>query len=1027
MSNLPTEASNNEPEHLDDATAKSGHTEIGSNGEGQEAPIIRADFLFGAIVLALLFFLTPYMFGSSGPDVPGRSDVVGAKLVGDGFKLVTGHEVLVGLHDASTTLGDTLTAPWWGQINPEQKLWRPLPLFVLGVGSSLAGPYYEGNPGSAGLPFHILVLAFHVLATMLLFSLTFEFTKNNTIALIAAALFATLPVHGEAIFDIAGIAELMAAAFSFGAWLCWLKAGSDPLKNIPMLASSLGLVALAALSKESAFMLPVLFFLVDAGRNPQKSGLDFGFALKKLPALGALVTVLAVIIGIRMSIVGGLAPDFSVAQHVDNPLIAASGLDRISNGMRLLIASIPVMLGINPFRGDSEGGLGELFGFSADYSMGQIEVLGAFSMWNLISIIVLLGTIATAFTMSKKCGLRAGLWLALLGSLLLSSNILFPIGTIFAERLLYFPSGLLVIVIAIFLARFAKAGLIAGVAIAVLGGTWTYARADAWTSSPNFFKQIQVDAPNSAKAAFYAGLEFEASDLFGTAATKYRKAVEIFPNYSAAETRLGFSLEQDLKYDEAIEHYVRSLEIQLEASDWKYIPEPDGTRGGSTELIVAITNLRVYNDAVAQVQENLDWFDSLIARGYDSPILRTMRARTLLNLARAAEAEDDYKASLDIEPTGLAVLYYGELLRKKGRNAEALALYDANSKLTDAFNGTELVEFLLQRADAELLSDPTKAIATVQTAKEHVMEMSAEQVFRTRWTWTQATLDTMPQDPLERAEKFLEIESELKVALSAYTIANETTYAARYTLANVMFTVGHFADLIPLAEEMLQFRSTPILRTWLAQAYTETGEPEKAIENISAACAELVTEDGTAIDLQQLLTARRSFIQMLTLAGRYAEVSEAIAGWHALTGGEDMWTLALASDWAAGWDDITGAAALSAHLATTYPNFPDGAKFATMLASYANPQADYAAKMGLAGHRFGWGNLPGAIESSEAALALASTDIERADTIGILANALANMSRIDEAIARLDEALSLSLPAEYKANIQKTRDQMAAQ
>jgi hypothetical protein len=37
------------------------------------------------------------------------------------------------------------------------------------------------------------------------------------------------------------------------------------------------------------------------------------------------------------------------------------------------------------------------------------------------------------------------------------------------------------------------------------------------------------------------------------------------------------------------------------------------------------------------------------------------------------------------------------------------------------------------------------------------------------------------------------------------------------------------------------------------------------------------------------------------------------------------------------------------------------------------------------------------------------------------------MSRIDEAIARLDEALSLNLPAEYKANIQKTRDQMAAQ
>ncbi len=1024
MSNLPQKASNQEPEL---AKSSKPETNLSSGGSASEleAPAMRYDLMIGAIVLALLFFMTPYLFGSSGPEVSGRSDVVGAKLVGDGFKLVTGHETLVGLHNGTADLSDTLTAPWWGQLNPEQKLWRPVPLFVLGVGSSLAGYYNEADPKSAGLPFHILVLAFHVLATMMLFSLTFELTKNNHIAFIAAALFATLPVHGEAIFDIAGIAELMAAAFSFGAWACWLKAGPSPLKNIPMLAGSLAFIALAALSKESAFMLPVLFFLVDAGRNPEKSGLDFGFALKKLPALGAVVAVLAIILALRVSIVGGLAPDFSVAQHVDNPLIAASGLDRVGNGFRLLVASIPVMLGLNPFRGDHQAGLGELFGFSADYSMGQIKVYSAFSLWNLIAILVLLGSIAAAFGLAKRCGLRAGLWLALLASLLLSSNILFPIGTIFAERLLYFPSALLMIVIAIFLARFSKPGLAAGLVLALLGGTWTYARADAWTSAPKFFAQIQADAPNSAKAAYYAGLEFEASDLFGTAATKYKKAIEIFPSYSAAETRLGFSLDQDLKYVEAIKHYSRSLEIQLDALNWKYIPEADGTPGGTTELIVAITNLRVYNDAVNQVQENLDWLDSLLSKGYDSPILRTMRARTLLNLKRVAEAEEDYKASLALEPTGLAVRYYGELLRKTGRTAEALALYDSNSRLTDAFNGTELVEFLLQRADAELLADPLKAITTIEDAKARVKNMNAEQIFRTRWTWSQATLDTMPTDPLERDTTFLEIETELKIALSGYTTANETTYAARYTLANIMFTVGHFPDLIPLAEEMLQFRSTPILRTWLAKAYMETGESSKAIENISAACKELVAEDGTPVDLQQLLTARRTYLQWLTLAGHFDEVTSVVDEWHTLAGGEDMWTLALASDWAAGWDDIGGASTLAAHLATAYPNFPDGAQYAAMLASYAAPDATYAATLGLAKHRFGWGNFPGAIEMSELAITRATTDMDKAGAIGVLSNALAKMSRIDEAMMHLEEALTLDLPAEFKANIQRTRDQMA--
>jgi tetratricopeptide (TPR) repeat protein len=981
-----------------------------------------AGFMIGAIVLAILFYLTPYLFGSIDTEIPSGSSTTGAKLVGDGAVLVVGHETLAGIQRGTSSLSETLTAPWWGQHHTESTLWRPVPLFVLGMASSMSGPYNPADPKDAPFPFHLLTLAAHVLATMLLFLLAFEFTKSDKAALIAAALFATLPVHGAAIFDVAGISELLAAAFGFGAWLMWLKAGDKPLTNAPMLLGCMVLVALAGLSNETAYILPILFFLVDAGRNPERGGIDLGFAMKKLPAVGALLVIVAVVITLRISVTGGLTSDSTVSSQFLNPLLAADGMDRIANGLRLLILSVPVMLGLNPLRGE---GNGDMFGFSPDYSIGQIEVLSAFSIMNLLAIVALFASIGVAIVLGKKCGLRAGLWLAVLASLVLGSNVLFAADTMFSERSLYFPSGILVLIIAMFLAKRGKAGLIAGLLLAVAGGTWTYARADAWTTTMKYVEQVEVSAPKSALAALNTGMKLEQDALFDTAATSYRRALEIFPSYTSAEVALGRVLEEDLNFAEAANRYQRALEIQLEDAEWAYVPETFASASGPATLINRITNLRAFNPAVDQPQANLDWFDGLLAKGYDSPPLRTHRARTLLKLARVPEAEADYKASLAIQPTAFAVRYYGDFLRRANRTDEALELYDANSRLTDAFIGIELAEFLLQRADAELMSDPAKAVASAEEAQQHGQNMTAEQVFRTHWTWVQGTLESLPEDARERVEARVEIDKRLKNALTFYTDANEVTYAARYTLVSNMRELGNHAELIPVAEEMLRFRPAANLRTWLAEAYMATGDTDKGIENWKTACAGLVTEDGTPADIELLLGARRNLLSALSSAGRVGEVHAEIEGWHMLAGGEDMWALALAADWEAGWGDVALAGSIAAHLATTYPDFPDGANYAAKLATYSAPAPNNAALLGLAQNRIGWGNFAGTVDAAEAALAVASADMEKVSAIGILANALAKMGRLDVALIYLDQALSLDLPAELKANIQRTRNQIA--
>ena len=979
-----------------------------------------------AIVLSVAFFLTPYLFGGGGAEMPGRDTVIGSELTGDGLVLIANPGVLRDVQKGDAGLGATLTTPWWGSIHPEQKLWRPVPMFMLGLAGKLSGkPYDPNNPGDTPLPYHLLTLAFHVLATMLLFDLALEMTKSDKVALIAGALFATLPVHSEALFDVAGIAELCAASFAFGAWALWLRAGPKPFKKPALLFGSLGLVALAALSKENAFALPLVFFVVDAGRG-EAGRLDFRGALAKLPALGAMVVVLALVIGARYAILGNLTPNYIQAVQLDNPLLTAGVLDRSMNALRLMATGILVMFSINPLRGAEGFHFGDLFGFSSDYSASQVDVLSAFSMWNLVGAAAIVLSIVLALKWSKKCSLRAGLWLGMLSAMLITSNLLFPIGTVFAERLLYLPSGLLVIFVAMFLVRFGKAGLAVGLALALGGGVATMARAGDWTDPTTLIRATKDDAPMSAKAQFMMGIDLATSNIPGLASDRFRRALELFPDYAAAEGNLGIALAEDLKYEEAIPHLVRDLEIQLEDAEWKYTPESYGTLLGPAELLTTITQLRVYNAAVDQPQENLDWLDGLLQKGYESPYVYSLRGRNLLRLSRAVEAEASYKKGLEVEPTFVGIRYLGELLRKTGRTDEALGLYAKYAEDSDRFIPTERAEFLLQRADAELASDPVKALETLAAVQDLTPVLTAEQDFRQHWIGAQAKLDTMPSDPAGQMAAYEEIEKSLKYGLIVYNQANEVTYSARYALVTVFIQTGNYQELVSTAEEMLKYRNAPVLRTRLAMGYEALGETDKALDNWTQAAADLVGEDGTAVDPASLAEARRGEIALLSRQGRWDEVDAAFLSWHALAeSGMDPWALALSVDWAAGWDKLQLAEEHAIELRAEMSDFPQIDQLVQQVEAWNDPEGSFQAALSLAQQQMNWGNFEGAAARAQVALNRAATDLEKGVASGPLAAALANLGRKDEALATLDAALGLALPDEFKVQIQAARDQLS--
>ncbi|MEO0652736.1 MAG: hypothetical protein AAFZ65_18830, partial [Planctomycetota bacterium] len=213
-------------------------------------------------LLCLASLATPFLAGSS-----RTSDSVGNELVLDGRLLMTDHEVLSEVPEHPGRLFETLTTPWWGNLFPDQQLYRPLSSLTLGLAGAVSGERYDpDSPGMSVLPYKAFALALKIICALLVLQVATTLLGSARRGAIAGVLFATLPVHGEAIFDVAGIAELLSAALGLASWHFWLSAGDQPLKRPGALGASALLLFLAIHAKESAYALPLVFLVADMGR-----------------------------------------------------------------------------------------------------------------------------------------------------------------------------------------------------------------------------------------------------------------------------------------------------------------------------------------------------------------------------------------------------------------------------------------------------------------------------------------------------------------------------------------------------------------------------------------------------------------------------------------------------------------------------------------------------------------------------------------------------------------------------------------
>jgi tetratricopeptide (TPR) repeat protein len=146
----------------------------------------------------------------------------------------------------------------------------------------------------------------------------------------------------------------------------------------------------------------------------------------------------------------------------------------------------------------------------------------------------------------------------------ITANLLFPIGTIKAERLLYLPSfGWCLVCGWVVLhapghPRVRHALLLAVIA-AYAGRTWV--RNQDWRDNLTLFRATVATCPRSAKAHYNLGVAYERAGQLDAAMLEYRQALALYPPYGEAALAIGNVYQQKNLYNGALHWYAKATEI----------------------------------------------------------------------------------------------------------------------------------------------------------------------------------------------------------------------------------------------------------------------------------------------------------------------------------------------------------------------------------------------------------------------------------------------------------------------------------
>ena len=301
-----------------------------------------------------------------------------------------------------------LLTPYWN--DPALSLYRPLTSLSFAIDWFIGG----GSPAW----FHFANVLWHLAASMLTYVLLLRYFSIGA-ALLGAVVFAAHPVHVEAVANVVGRAEMIAATFVLAACVLWPLMTQRAARAV--ITGVLYLLALAA--KESAAVLPALLVILDFADSEWSFATIRTYLKRRAPELATLVVTFALYMLLRSSVLGAVGPS-----RLDPSIeVLNSAWHRILTALQAWpvaarIFFYPVTL-------------------LADYGP---RILLPINSWNSLAVlgatlvIALVGGGVVAMINGRRVWALALLWFPI--AILPVSNLLIPIGVLLAERTLYLPS-----------------------------------------------------------------------------------------------------------------------------------------------------------------------------------------------------------------------------------------------------------------------------------------------------------------------------------------------------------------------------------------------------------------------------------------------------------------------------------------------------------------------------------------------------------------------------------------------------------
>ncbi len=547
--------------------------------------------------------------------------------------------------------------------------------------------------------YHLTNVLLHAFISLFLFLALARALPSLPVALIAALLFATHPVHTEAVAWISGRTGLLAALGICASLFFFLESERRPgFFGLSLLFFAFGLGA-----KESAVLTPLLLFLLVWAKCGRIS-------LVPYKRLIPFVVLTAVYIFYRQWALGGIGTGSAVS--IPPATLVPTMLRVLGGYLRLLLLPIGLHTNDAVFLSPS------VFDPRAFFSLAAI----AGFVWSAL----------------KYGGERRTVVLGLLwtGVALLPFLNLVPLLHFRAERLLYLPSIGFVIVIAAALDRWVPrlagspgfgrvpSSVLAGGVLALVLGGMTVARNPVWKNDRTLFEDTIRKSPYAPEARYMLGYDAYQKGNYPEAVQHFSESLRIDPNAIAflptpwALANLGYAFQKLGDSASAARAFQRAIQIfpNMERAEFglalarQNLGEPDQAIAIYRSVLTRIPehedahyNLGIVYESMDSLARAEECYRNVLAINPSRKEAHTNLGSVLAQMGRGEEALAAYHAALHQDAMDPKLHFnVGLLYARNGQSAPAMqALTDALALDSTFADARELLEFLQSQADEQ--------------------------------------------------------------------------------------------------------------------------------------------------------------------------------------------------------------------------------------------------------------------------------------------------------------------------------------